>query len=338
MILNSYRKKLAFKFVFILILLAILFLLFFYSINVGSSSMSFVDSLNAILGKGNEKYAHIIFNIRLPRLLGAIVVGMSIALSGMIIQSSMNNPLASPSTLGISSASALGANICIVLFAKLGLEPTMSMTGFASFLAAMLCMILVLAISKLNRADKTLVILSGVAFNALFSAIITMLQYFADDRTLASAVSWTFGDLGRIDYNEVLIVFLVLMFSSFVMYLLRWKINAMDMGEATAHSLGVNVKRMRNISIFIASLNAGLTVAFVGMIGFVGLLAPQITKRVVGEDKRFMMPSTMLLGAVIVVFCDTVARTVAAPLILPVGAVTSLFGAPLFVYILLKER
>ena len=130
----------------------------------------------------------------------------------------------------------------------------------------------------------------------------------------------------------------VSLLSSLIVYLYRWHMNAMDSGEHTAHSLGVDTRGMRNLSIFLAALNTGISVAFVGVIGFVGLLAPQVTKRIIGEDKRFMIPGTLLMGAFLVLFSDTLARTVSAPLVLPVGAITSILGAPVFVYILLKEK
>lgn len=227
-----------------------------------------------LLGKGSKQFNHIVFNIRLPRVIGGLFVGMSMALSGMIIQSTLNNPLASPSTLGISNASAFGANIALIVFSTMGITSTPIVTSAVSFLAAMLCMILVIAISTIKGAGKTFVILAGVALNSLFAAAITVIQYLADETQLATAVSWTFGDLGRITYPQIKIVSATTLLSALVVYMMRWSYNAMDMGERTAHSLGVNTKKMRNISIFLAALNTGVSVAFVGMIGFVGLLAP----------------------------------------------------------------
>ena len=138
--------------------------------------------------------------------------------------------------------------------------------------------------------------------------------------------------MARIDYSEIKIVATVTVLSIWAVYVLRWRFNAMDMGEGTAHSLGVDTKLLRNASILIAALNTGVCVAFAGIIGFVGI------KRVIGEDKRYMIPATLLMGALIVLVGDALARTAAAPLVLPVGAITSALGAPVFVYILLKER
>lgn len=334
----QYRKYLARKSSFIALLVVSLLVTAVLSLNVGSSGMTVGESLKALAGRGIEKHARIVFDIRLPRIIGGFLVGMSIALSGMIIQSVLNNPLASPSTLGISSASAFGANVALIVFVRLGVRTSSLLTSAVSFLTAMLCMLLVLGISSLKRADRTTVLLGGVALNALFGAMMTIVQFFANDVELASAVAWTFGDLGRIDYSEIRIITAVVVLSIWAVYALRWRFNAMDMGESTAHSLGINTKWLRNASILIAALNTGVSVAFVGIIGFVGILAPSMVKRVVGEDKRFMIPATLLMGALIVLVGDAFARTAAAPLVLPVGAITSALGAPVFVYILLMER
>ncbi|NLN97029.1 MAG: iron ABC transporter permease [Eubacteriaceae bacterium] len=326
------------KNVFLLFLLIMLCITSIASLNIGSSNMTVGQSIMTLLGKGSKQFNHIVFNIRLPRVIGGLFVGMSMALSGMIIQSTLNNPLASPSTLGISNASAFGANIALIVFSTMGITSTPIVTSAVSFLAAMLCMILVIGISNIKGAGKTFVILAGVALNSLFAAAITVIQYLADETQLATAVSWTFGDLGRITYPQIKIVSATTLLSALVVYMMRWSYNAMDMGERTAHSIGVNTKNMRNISIFLAALNTGVSVAFVGMIGFVGLLAPQITKRVIGEDKRYMLPGTLLMGALVVILSDSMARSLWAPIVLPVGAITSFLGALLFLYILFKKR
>ena len=335
---EQYKKRISQKIGFLIALVIALIVITIISVNVGSSDMTVRESILTLIGKGNDKSNLIVFGIRLPRILGGFFVGIGIALSGMIIQSSLNNPLASPSTIGISSASALGANIAIIVLSGLGIEAGSLFTALCSFVASALCMILVLAISNLKRADKTKVILAGVALNALFSAITIIIQYFADETKLAAAVAWTFGDLGRVNYNEVIIIMLTAIISSVIVYIYRWNMNAMDSGEQVAHSLGVNTVYMRNLSIFLAAFNTGICVAFVGVIGFVGLLAPQLTKRIIGEDKRFMIPGCVLMGAFIVLFSDMLARTIASPLVLPVGAITSMIGAPVFGYILLKEN
>lgn len=335
---NGYKSFIKKKMLFILLLLVALILLVLVSINIGSSEMTIKDSLLTFIGQGNELSNHIVFKIRMPRVIGGIFVGMSIALSGMLVQTVLNNSLASPSTLGITNASAFGANVALLLIANMGIAVSPVFVSFCSFISAMICMSMILIVANRRQFSKSSIILAGVAFGSLFSAATIMLQYFADDTQIASAVFWTFGDLGRIKYSQIKVLVIISLLSSAVFYKLRWDLNAMDMGESTAHSLGINVKHLRNLSIFVAALNTGVSVAFVGMIGFIGLLSPQITKRIIGEDKRFMLPATLLMGANITLLSDTVARTIIAPTVLPVGAITSFLGAPLFIYILLKER
>lgn len=307
------------------------------SINVGSSNMTFLQSILAIVGRGTPLATHIVFSIRLPRVIGGILIGMNIGLSGMLIQTVMNNPLASPSTMGIANASAFGANVGLIILARLGYNSSI-LVSFTSFLAALLCLILVLFISNIKKYSRSSIILAGVAIGSLFSAGTTLIQYFADDTEIASAVFWTFGDLSRINYEHTKIMFVITMISFVVFYHLKWDLNCMDLGEETAHSLGVDTVKVRNMAVLFAAINTGISVAFVGMIGFVGLLAPQITKRVIGEDKRYMIIGTLLMGAIIILVSDTIARTIMAPTVLPVGVVTSFLGAPLFIYILLKEK
>lgn len=234
----KYRERTAFKKAFLFLLCCALVFMMIMSINVGSSGMTVWESILTLFGKGSEKSRFIIYGIRLPRVSGGFFVGIGIALSGMIIQSSLNNPLASPSTLGISSASALGANIAIISLARIGIQAGSTVTAAFAFAFSILCMLLVLGISSLRRADRTTVILAGVALNSLFSAVTIIIQYFADETKLAAAVSWTFGDLGRINFQEIALVMIVASVSSAVIYRFRWNMNAMDSGEHTAHSLG----------------------------------------------------------------------------------------------------
>lgn len=326
------KKKIFLAFLFISTLIVSVL-----SINVGSSNMTLIESVKTLLGKGNELSNHIVFAIRLPRVIGGILVGMNMGLSAMLIQTVMNNPLASPSTLGITNASAFGANIGLIILQRMGFNSSI-LVSFTSFLSALLCMILILSISNIKKYSKSSIVLAGVAFGSLFSAGTTLIQYFADDTEIASAVFWTFGDLGRLNYEHIKILFIASLISFIVFYSLRWNLNCMDLGDETAHSLGVDIVRMRNLAVLFSAINTGISVAFVGMIGFVGLLAPQITKRVIGEDKRYMIVGTLLMGAIIVLISDTIARTILSPTVLPVGVVSSFLGAPLFIYILLREK
>jgi iron complex transport system permease protein len=180
------------------------------------------------------------------------------------------------------------------------------------------------------------VVLAGVAFGSLFSAASTLIQYFAEDVQVAAMVFWTFGDLGRVAWQEVGLL-AILTLGAFLYFLFhRWDYNALDSGEDTAQSLGVPVEQIRFRSMLAASLITAVSVSFTGIIGFIGLIAPQMMRRVLGVDHRFLIPASAISGAALLLFADTVARTLVSPVVLPVGAITSFFGAPLFLFLLAK--
>lgn len=333
---NLYLKK---KVRGIFLLCAAVCLVFLFALTVGSSNLSVWDALVGILGRGGEKTTRIIFHVRLPRVLGAIVAGSGLSLSGVLLQSVLGNPLASPSTLGINSAAAFGANLAIIFF---GIGTTANRLpvgiGFFAFVFSAVSSLAVLTLSKTRQFSRHSVLLAGVGIASFFTAGTTVLQYFAEDTQIASAIFWTFGDLGRLNYTELAVLAAVTFPLSGYIFRRRWDFNAMDMGDEAAHSLGTDTRALTRNAVIVASTLTAFSVSFVGMIGFVGLIAPQIVRRTFGTDKRFMIPASMVLGSLILLFADAVAHAIIAPVILPVGAVTSFFGAPLFLYVLLKER
>jgi iron complex transport system permease protein len=191
-------------------------------------------------------------------------------------------------------------------------------------------------LAKLRGFLPESIILAGVALGSLFTAGTTLIQYFADDVEVAAAVFWTFGDLGRISWKEVLIITMVISLAFIYFMFRRWDYNALDSGEESAKSLGVNVERVRLGGMFVSSIITAVSVSFLGIIGFIGLISPQIVRRVIGGDHRFLIPISAIMGSLLLLFSDTLARTVIAPVILPVGAITSFLGAPLFLYLLLR--
>jgi iron complex transport system permease protein len=175
-----------------------------------------------------------------------------------------------------------------------------------------------------------------VALSSLFSAGIILIQYFAQDVQIAVAVFWTFGDLGRAAWSEVLIMACVSGLSFIYFIFKRWDYNALDSGEETAKGLGVHVENVRMTGMFVSSLITAVAVSFLGIIGFIGLIGPQIMRRIIGNDHRYLIPSSALAGSLLLLISDTLARTMISPVVLPVGAITSFFGGPLFLYLLAK--
>lgn len=335
------RKRLLLLLLFIAVVVAA-----FISINAGASSLSIGQILKALFGVGDSKANMVIRGIRLPRVVAGLVAGVGLAVSGCIMQNNLRNPLAAPSTLGIANAAAFGANVAIILFGagsvlstgvgEVAISNPYIVTTTALFFS-LIATAVILSLSKLRRFSPESIILAGIAISSLFSAGTMIIQYFAEDTTkVAAVIFWTFGELGRASWNEILIMGVCVVAALIYFTARRWDYNALDGGEETAKSLGVNIEHVRLGGMFVSSVITAVCVSFLGIIGFIGLVAPQMTKRIIGNDKRFLIPASAIMGALILLLSDTLARVLLSPQTLPVGAVTSFLGAPVFLYLLIK--
>jgi iron complex transport system permease protein len=261
------------------------------------------------------------------------------------VQSILRNPLGSPFTLGISGAAAFGAALSVMILGTGSMHSagadavTISnpyATTLSAFFFSMVTAGIILGVAKLKHASPEVMVLTGVALGALYSAGTMFLQYFADDVQLAAMVFWTFGDLARANWTETLIIAVVTIFSLLYFLLNRWNYNALITGDETARSLGVHVDRVRLIGMTVASLVTATIISFVGIIGFVGLVCPHIVRRIIGDDHRFLLFGSAVTGGVLLLAADTVARIIMTPNVLPVAILTSFLGAPVFIYLLIK--
>ncbi|MDO9523739.1 MAG: iron ABC transporter permease [Methanocorpusculum sp.] len=345
---NIYKAYVSKKVTVILIGIAATIVMFLISVSVGAVSIPIPDIIATIFGGGGTSlYERIIWNIRIPQALTAIVAGAGLAIAGVAMQSVLRNPLASPFTLGLSSAAAFGAAVGILLF---GAGTTGSniadavvinnpyLTTMSAFFFAILTTVIILFISKIRSASPETMILAGVAISSLFSAGLMAIQYFVDDTRLASIVFWQFGDVARASWSELGLITLITVICFIYFIYKRWDYNSIDAGEETAKGLGVNVDRTRLIGMIAASLISATVVAFLGIIGFVGLVCPHMMRRIVGDDHRFLIPATFVCGAVLLLVSDTVARTLIAPTVLPVAVITAFLGAPVFLYLIIRGR
>lgn len=310
---------------------------------IGSVAVPLPDLLAALLGGGTELHRAIVWRNRLPRVLAAIAAGGGLAVAGAAMQTVLRNPLGAPYTLGISQAAAFGAALSIFLTgvgagSTAGGPLATSLTPIAAFLAGLVSTGVILALVTYRRATPETMILTGVALGSLFQAGLTLLQYFASDTEVAAIVYWTFGDVGRAGWPRVIVMLAVVLAATAYFVRHGWDYDVLDAGTATAKSLGVDVESLRVRGMAIASLVTALVVSFVGIIGFVGLVAPHIVRMVIGGTERYLMPASVLVGATLLVVADTVARTVLAPVVLPVGILTSFIGAPLFIYLVVEGR
>lgn len=341
---RSYKEYIRYKSFFILFIFLVTVLIALLAISAGSAGLSIKLVISTLLGRGTKQSSLIIFNHRMPRIITAIIAGIGLGSVGCVMQSLLNNPLASASTLGISQGAAFGASFAIIILGAGMQSQTLDgitilnpyLISVCAFISSMLSTLIVLGLSHFNKVTPESMILSGVALSAMFSGATTLLQYFAADVKVAAVVFWTFGDLGRTSWREILIMTAVVILVLIYFIFNRWNYNALQSGEETAKGLGVTVESMRLIGMFLCSVTAATIVSFVGIINFIGLIAPHLMRRCIGSDYRYLLPSSAIMGALLLLLSDTVARLVVAPIILPIGAITSFLGAPLFLYLLFK--
>ena len=316
---------------------------------VGSSNMTFADCIAALNKSGTPAQVRIIWNIRVPRVLAAAIAGAGLAISGLIMQTSLNNSMASPSTLGVSNAAVFGANLSIIAFAGGYLSTGNNLSNFTvganpyatslmAFAFATMSILLILGLCTIRSFSPNVVVLAGLALSSVWTAATTILQYYATDVGLSAAVVWSFGDLGRATYRTDAIMAVVVITGIIYFQVMSWQYNALLSGEATARTMGIHVDLLRFLSMLLASLITAVCVSFLGVIGFVGIICPHVTKKLLGQDHRVTIPVTALSGSLLLLFADTLSRSMGSGSALPVGAITSLLGAPFFLAIIFSRK
>ncbi|MCL2679460.1 MAG: iron ABC transporter permease [Dehalococcoidia bacterium] len=344
---HEYHRYIGKKWLALIALAALLFIAILIALSVGSSGISLSEILRVIFGGGEQASRTIIFNVRMPRIATGMGVGIALAMAGCVMQNVLRNPLASASTLGISQGASFGAALAIIYFGagtQIANASTNAITFtnpytvvIFAFLGGITTTVLILFLSRVTGVSPSVMILAGVAISAMFTGATTLMQYFSDDNMVAAVVYWTFGNLGRAGWQEIGLIY-ILSAAAFVYFILnRWNYNAMESGNNTAKSLGVNVNTLILVSMTVATLISATAIAFVGTISFIGLIAPHIVRRFVGSDYRFLIPGSALMGAVVMLAADIASRMIQAPAILPIGAITSFLGAPLFLYLIIKQ-
>lgn len=315
---------------------------------VGSSHMSVSDCISALLKKGTPANVRIIWNIRLPRVLAAVIAGAGLSISGLIMQTALNNPMASPSTLGVSNAAVFGANLSIMAFSggffstgnnlknyAAGINPYAA--SMMAFLFSTVSILLILGLCRVRSFSPNVVVLAGIAMGSVWTAATTILQFYATDVGLSAAVIWNFGDMGRATYRTDAVMFFVVGTGCLFFMLLSWKYNALLAGEAAAKSMGVHVELLRFLSLLLSSVITAVCVSFLGVIGFVGVICPHVTKKLIGQNHRYTVPASAVSGSLLLLAADTLSRSMGNGSALPVGAITSMLGAPFFIAIIFSK-
>jgi iron complex transport system permease protein len=329
----AYRRQFRQKALWLVGLIGITVAVGIFAVGQGAYDLSPLKVLQALVGSAPEPADVVVWKIRLPRILAAVVSGWGLSLAGLGIQTLLKNPLGSPSTLGISQGAAFGAALAIVVLGA----GVFSVTAFA-FAGAMGATLIILTLARIRQLSPEAIILSGVALSSPFASATILVQYLATETELAVVVFWTFGDVARSTWGEIALVAAVSLMTMVYLLIRRWDLNALTAGEEAAKGLGTNVSRVRLQGMLAAALVAAMVTAFHGVIAFVGLIAPHMARRLVGEENSLLIPFSAILGALLLLLADTVGRVLIGSGALPVGVVTSFMGAPMFLFLLVRGR
>jgi len=336
---------------FTIILLAVaLCIAALFSLTAGASDASVLSVLRALTSSGAAEGADafrrdhlIIMEIRLPRIVMGMLIGAGLAVSGAVMQGLFRNPLADPGLVGVSAGAGLGAVSMIVLGGTF-LAPVIAILGvyalpLAAFLGGLASTLLLYRVAtRRGRTSVATMLLAGIALGALAGAATGALIYLADDRQLRDLTFWGLGSLAGSTWAKIGAAGPIIAIILVVSPLLARGLNALALGEAAAGHLGIQVQRIKNIAIVTVAAATGATVAVAGGIGFVGIVVPHMLRLSIGPDHRYLLPASTLLGATLLLLADAVSRTIVAPAELPIGIITALFGAPFFLWILLRQR
>ncbi|QKJ87018.1 Hemin transport system permease protein [Paramixta manurensis] len=278
------------------------------------------------------------WNIRLPRVLLAVLVGAALAASGAVMQGVFRNPLADPGLLGISSGAALAVALAIVVPVALPSALSLWLPMLAAFLGSLAVTIVIFLLSRIGHGAMGRLLLVGIAINALCGSAVGVLSWVANDQQLRQLSLWGMGSLGQAQWSTVLACALLIVPTALVVQRLATRLNLLQLGEEEAHYLGVDVRRTQRILLVASALLVAAAVAVSGVIGFIGLVVPHLMRMCLSTDHRWLLPGTLLAGATLLLLADTLARTVVAPAEMPVGLLTSLLGGPWFLWLILRRR
>ena len=321
----------------LLVLMLILFII--WNINSGSIPISVREILEILfLGGGEETARNIVWEIRLPRILSAVILGGALSVSGFLLQTFFGNPIASPFVLGISSGAKLVVSLVMIFLLGRSMVASSAVLILAAFAGSMISMGFVLLVAKKVKQMSALII-SGIMIGYICSAITDFVITFADDSNIVNLHNWSMGSFSGMSWENVRVMAVVVLLSSLIVFLMSKPIGAYQLGEGYAQNMGVNIKVFRVALILLSSILSACVPAFAGPISFVGIAVPHLVKSLLKTAKPLLViPACFLGGAVFCLFCDLIARTAFAPTELSISSVTAVFGAPIVIYIMIRRK
>jgi iron complex transport system permease protein len=316
------------------------------SLSVGTISIPLSDILSALFaimsgGGENFQFNSIILDIRLPRMLLALLVGAVLAVLGTVMQGLFRNPLADPSLVGVSGGASVGASVVIVSVGGAVASPLagLSLISLGAFIGGVISTLIVYRVATSSMGTSvTTMLLAGIAIGAIAGAFNSLLSYFSDNQMLRQISVWQMGNLGGANWLKVGIMAVVSGLMLLILSSQAKSLNALLLGESEARHLGIDEQKVKRKLIFLTALGVGVSVALAGLIGFIGLIIPHIVRLLIGPDHRWLLPATALSGASLLMIADSIARVVVLPAELPTGILTALLGAPFFIALLIRQR
>lgn len=345
----TYFKRFARWKIIVILLTLTLILTITFAITIGPMQIPPLDAYKIIIknvpfigdsvrGGSSSIEEVIILQVRLPRVLAAAIVGIALAVAGVVLQGLLRNPMADPYVIGISAGASLGASFAIAFGIGLPFFGLLYSIPLMAFVTALGTVLVVYSIARTEQGMPMLtLLLVGIAVNSFLLAIIAIIRLVSGE-TIHVIMAWIFGSLVACNWDYVKIALPFVIIGVALIYVFARDLNIILLGEEQAHHLGVDTERLKRIMLASATLITAAAVSISGIIGFIGLIIPHITRILVGPDHRILIPSSALVGAIVLILCDTIARTIMSPAELPVGIITSLLGCPFFIYLLRKRR
>ena len=336
--MNDRKRAARYWFAF-LILAVLLLILFVWNVNSGSIHLSVTDILKIIFRhQGDETSYNIIWQIRLPRILAVIILGGALSVSGFLLQTFFNNPIAGPFVLGISSGAKLVVALLMIFFLSRNISLGSGVMILAAFAGSMISMGFVLLVAK-KVHNMSMLVISGVMIGYICSAVTDFVVTFADDSNIVNLHNWSLGSFSGMSWSNVTVMGVTVLVTMILVFFMSKPISAYQLGEVYAQNMGVNVKAFRIALILLSSILSACVTAFAGPISFVGIAVPHIVKTLLKTARPILViPACFLGGAVFCLFCDLIARTVFAPTELSISSVTAVFGAPVVIYIMIHRQ